>query len=104
MAVSESQTVAEMDAPSEAKLTSLRIEPLDDNQSALWDAFVLAHPKGTFFHRLGWKRVMQKTYGYEPRYFCAWRGKELVGIAPSFLVSSWITGHRLLSLPFAVYG
>ena len=104
MAVSESHTAVEISTPSESKLTPLRIAPLEENQFAAWEDFVLANPQSTFFHRLGWKRVMQKTYGYEPRYYSAWRGDKLTGIAPAFLVSSWITGRRLLSIPFAVYG
>lgn len=104
MAVSESHTVSELAEFANIKNTSVQVEPLNEKQAAAWDAFVSAHPQGAFFHLTGWKRVMEKTYGYEPRYFCAWRGDRLVGIAPSFLVSSWITGRRLLSIPFAVYG
>src|SRR5712692_9515876 len=88
----------------ESTATAIRIEPLTECSEGEWDRFVLAHPKGSFFHQLGWKRVMEKTYGYEARYFCATRGERITGIAPAILVSSWITGRRLLSLPFAVYG
>jgi len=104
MAVSESHAAIEIASASEPKPPSVHIAPLAENQSSQWEAFTVENPKSTFFHRLGWKRVMQKTYGYEPRYYGAWRGDKLTGIAPSFLVSSWITGRRLLSIPFAVYG
>src|SRR5690242_6548617 len=33
-----------------------------------WDRFVVENPKGTFFHQTAWKRVIEKTYGYEPFY------------------------------------
>jgi FemAB-related protein (PEP-CTERM system-associated) len=82
----------------------VRVLPLGERDSEEWDRFVLFHPRGTFFHQLAWKRVMEKTYGYKPYYFCARRGERITGIAPTFLVSSWITGRRLISLPFAVYG
>jgi FemAB-related protein (PEP-CTERM system-associated) len=69
-----------------------------------WDSFVLRHAKASFFHQTAWKRVMEKTYGYRPFYFYSERGGRITGIAPAFLVSSWVTGRILVSLPFAVYG
>jgi len=88
----------------DAPAMPVRVLPLAESDAAAWDQFAATHPKGTFFHQLGWHRVMQKTYGYTPYYFCAKRGERITGIAPSFLVSSWLTGRALLSLPFAVYG
>lgn len=76
----------------------------DDNMAESWDRFARAHPSGSFFHQVGWKKVMEKTYGYRPCYFYAHRAGEITGIAPVFLTSSWIAGKCLISLPFAVYG
>lgn len=47
---------------------------------------------------------MEKTYGYQPYYFFAERNAKVTGIAPAFLVSNWVSGRCLISLPFAVYG
>lgn len=69
-----------------------------------WDAFVKAHPKGSFFHQTGWKRVLEKTYGFEARYFYTHSSGRITGIAPAFLISNWISGRSLISIPFAVYG
>lgn len=104
MAPSESQAVLESDLSAEPNPQPVRVHAFTDSDQAAWDQFVLSHPKGSFFHQLGWKRVMEKTYGYKPYYFCAKRGERITGIAPSFLISSWITGRCLISLPFAVYG
>jgi hypothetical protein len=38
------------------------------------------------------------------RRFFAERDGQVTGIAPTFLVSSWLSGRCLISLPFAVYG
>jgi FemAB-related protein (PEP-CTERM system-associated) len=81
-----------------------RVHPLAPGDEAAWDQFVRLHPSSSFFHQTGWKRVMEKTYGYEPFYFYSKRGSKITGIAPVFLVSNWLTGRSLLSLPFAVYG
>jgi len=81
-----------------------RVLPLEKSDYPGWDRFVVSHPCATFFHQLAWKCVMEKTYGYEPYYFCCKRGDRITGIAPAFLVSNWMTGRCLISLPFAVYG
>jgi FemAB-related protein (PEP-CTERM system-associated) len=103
MPSSESQALPLLRATA-ASVLPVRIVALAECDAALWDDFVLSHPQGTFFHQLGWKRVMEKTYRYTPYYFCAKRGDRITGIAPSFLISNWLTGRCLISLPFAVYG
>ena len=82
----------------------IHVCPLEQSDTANWDSFVLSHPSGSFFHQSGWKRVMEKTYGYESHYLLAKRGDRITGIAPAFLVSNWMTGRCLISIPFAVYG
>jgi len=47
---------------------------------------------------------MEKTYGYRAFYFYAGQAGRITGIRAGILVSSWITGRLLVSLPFAVYG
>lgn len=86
------------------KAPDLRILPLDAKAEPQWDCYVQGHPHGSFFHQVGWKRVMEKTYGYKPFYFYIEHEGSIAGIAPSFLVSNWVTGPCLISLPFAVYG
>jgi FemAB-related protein (PEP-CTERM system-associated) len=82
----------------------IRLVALEERDVLAWDQFVEDHPEGSFFHQTGWKRVMEKTYNYKPFYFCTKRADRITGIAPSFLISNWATGKRLISLPFAVYG
>src|SRR5271166_4423464 len=82
----------------------VQIHSLTAEVEAQWDDFVQSHPKATFFHQIGWKKVMQATYGYRPFYFYAERDGRIAGIAPVFLISNWMTGRCLISLPFAVYG
>src|SRR5271166_4940025 len=82
----------------------VQIHSLTAEVEAQWDDFVQSHPKATFFHQIGWKKVMQATYGYRPFYFYAERDGQITGIAPVFLISNWMTGRCLISLPFAVYG
>ena len=82
-----------------------RIEPLAPGQEHLWDAFVRAHPHGTPFHLLAWKRTIETTFPYRAQYLCAFRADgALCGVLPLFLVDTFLTGKILLSSPFAVYG
>lgn len=102
MAATESTTTLP-EAKTEG-VSAVRVSCLDADAESLWDRYVFGHPEGTFFHQLGWKRVMESTYGYKPFYLCARRNEEITGIAPAFLTSNWVTGRCLMSLPFAVYG
>lgn len=69
-----------------------------------WDNFVRNQPHGTFFQLTGWKRVIEKTFGYRPRYLYAESDGQITAVAPLFSVSNWVTGSCLLSVPFGVYG
>lgn len=79
----------------------IRIGSLNKYKEREWDEFVLASERGTFFHLSGWKRVVHKTYGYQPRYFFSERNGKITGIAPLFSVSNWIVGRSLISVPLA---
>ncbi len=104
MATSEIQAALHCPSSSDCNGFPDRVLAFEESDCAEWDRFVVSHPRATFFHQLAWKRVMEKTYGYQPCYFCCKRGDRITGIAPAFLVSSWMTGRCLMSLPFAVYG
>ena len=55
--------------------------------------------KSTFFHQIGWKIVVENSYGLSPYYLVAKHGHEITGILPLFNVD-----NRLVSVPFAPYG
>lgn len=66
-----------------------------------WDEQLAHHPAATFFHGTAWPRVLHKTYGHEPVYFCRFSGGQLKQLLPVMEVSSPWTGRRGVSLPFA---
>src|SRR5258708_33419798 len=49
------------------------VHALSPDVSARWDRFVLERPGASFFHQVGWSRVIEKTFGYQPCYFYAER-------------------------------
>jgi CelD/BcsL family acetyltransferase involved in cellulose biosynthesis len=75
------------------------INPLTDTR---WDDLVACHPRSSAFHRRGWLEALQHTYGYEPLVLTsASAGEPLTDGIVACRVSSWLTGTRLVSLPFA---
>lgn len=75
------------------------IDPLSDSR---WDDLVACHPKSSAFHQRGWIEALARTYGYEPiALTTAAEGEPLTDGMVLCRVSSWITGTRMVSLPFA---
>lgn len=86
-------------------MTQIERLPLDDAPArAAWDAYVLAAPGATFFHRAGWQRALHQAFRHDTHYLRAMRGGRIVGVLPLAHVKSLLFGSALTSLPFAVYG
>jgi CelD/BcsL family acetyltransferase involved in cellulose biosynthesis len=67
-----------------------------------WDALVASHPGSSVFHRREWLQTLLDTYGYQPiAITSAEPGKPLSDGIAFCEVTSWITGKRLVSLPFS---
>jgi FemAB-related protein (PEP-CTERM system-associated) len=77
---------------------------MDSQTAAQWDAFVRAHPDGTFFHRAGWSSVASKSFGHRAHYLTARDGGAITGILPLIEIRSRIFGHALISTAFCVGG
>lgn len=80
------------------------VEFLTAEREAAWDSFVLAHPDGTFFHRAGWARVIEKSFGHRTPYLLARKGTEIQGVLPLTEIRSLLFGRSLISNAFCVYG
>jgi len=81
-----------------------RLQAGDRATAQRWDAFVLACPQATFFHRAGWLRMVEEVFRHRAYFLYAERAGEIVGVLPLGEVKSWLFGHSLVALPFAVYG
>jgi FemAB-related protein (PEP-CTERM system-associated) len=81
-----------------------RLHPEDAANNARWDAFVLACPDATFFHRAGWQRVLRETMRHDTHFLYAERDGAVVGVLPLAHVRSVLFGNSLVGLPFTVYG
>ena len=83
---------------------TLACRPLDAAGGAAWDAFVAAHPLGTFFHRAAWRGVIEQAFGHRTHYLMAERDGAVTGVLPLARVKSLLFGATLISVPFCVYG
>jgi FemAB-related protein (PEP-CTERM system-associated) len=83
-----------------------RLNPQDAGEAAAWDAFVLACPQATFFHRAGWQRILRQVFRHDTHYLMARSGGPqgpITGVLPLAHVNSMLFGNSLASLPFAAY-
>jgi FemAB-related protein (PEP-CTERM system-associated) len=90
--------------PAATMPTLERLAPGDTGHAAAWDAFVMACPQATFFHRAGWQRLLEEVFGHRTHYLCAVADNRITGVLPLAHVKSVLFGNALTSLPFAVYG
>jgi len=78
--------------------------PLSASDHEAWDAFVAAHPDGTFFHQVAWADIIRRAFGHTPHYLVAKRAGAVVGVLPLVHQRSLLFGQSLISVPFCVYG
>jgi CelD/BcsL family acetyltransferase involved in cellulose biosynthesis len=75
------------------------LNPLQDPR---WGALARSHPAASVFHSNGWLEALQRTYGYEPLvYTTNPPDASLNNAIVVCRVRSWLTGRRLVSVPFA---
>lgn len=55
----------------------------------------------TIYHTPAWRDTIVSTYGYRPIGLGCFEGERLTAVLPLMFVKSWLTGNRLVSLPFA---
>jgi FemAB-related protein (PEP-CTERM system-associated) len=77
---------------------------LQAQNAARWDGFVEGCPAATFFHRAGWKEVVERAFGYPTYFLYAEAGGRIRGVLPMGHIRSRLFGNALISTPFCVYG
>jgi lipid II:glycine glycyltransferase (peptidoglycan interpeptide bridge formation enzyme) len=76
-----------------------QLDPLNDPR---WMQFLQGHPHASVFHTPEWMEALRRTYGYEPVAFThSAPGAELQDAIVFCRVKSWLTGCRMVSLPFS---
>jgi FemAB-related protein (PEP-CTERM system-associated) len=83
---------------------AIQVKTLDDGAMRRWDAFVEAAPQATFFHRAGWKTVIERAFGHRCHFLYAERDGAITGVLPLAHVRSRLFSNALISTPFCSYG
>jgi Acetyltransferase (GNAT) domain len=83
-------------------MTPVALFGLDPLQDRRWDDLVARHPAASVFHTRGWLTALQRSYGYHPLAYSTSPPGAPLGDGVVFCrVDSWLTGRRLVSLPFS---
>ena len=88
----------------EPVLSIQRLPAGDPAAAQAWDAYVMACPQATFFHRAGWQHILNGVLRHDTYFLSAQRDGRTVGVLPLAHVNSWLFGNSLSSLPFTVFG
>lgn len=80
------------------------IRTLSDKDIERWEQFVEQCPDATFFHKAGWKKVLELAYGHQTHFLFAEQAGEIEGVLPLGHIKSFLFGNHLTSTPFCVYG
>ena len=80
------------------------VQRLDEASTARWDNFVQSCPDATFFHRAGWKYVIESSFGRRCYFLYAQRAGGICGVLPLVHIKSMLFGNSLVSTGFTVSG
>jgi hypothetical protein len=84
---------------SEYDMAIYQIDPISDPR---WAELLLRHPDASVFHSPGWLKALRDTYGYKCiALSCTPSDRPLSNGIVFAAVNSWLTGRRMVSLPFA---
>ena len=79
--------------------TIYSVDPLRDPR---WAQFVEKHPRASVFHTPGWLEALRRTYAYQPVALTTSAPDQALDNGLVFCrIDSFLTGRRLVSLPFA---
>jgi len=75
------------------------LNPLEDRR---WAELCQQSPSTSVFHSTGWLAALRQTYGYEPIVYTTCPPcKTLTNGMVFCRITSWLTGRRMISVPFA---
>jgi len=67
-------------------MASYHCEDLTDENKNDWDTFNNQCQRGSIYHTLSWKKVLELSFGYKSRYFLIYDGGKPVALCPCFEV------------------
>ena len=84
---------------SASRIGCYQVDPVQDPR---WADLLARHPRTSVFHTPAWLNALQRTYGYTPVVFTTSSPTGDLKNGWVFCeINSWLTGRRLISLPFS---
>lgn len=83
---------------------AMQVKTLATDGIERWDRFVESNSNGTFFHRAGWKEVVEQSFGHKCYFLYGEENGEIRGVLPLVHVKSRLFGSSLISTGFTVGG
>jgi Acetyltransferase (GNAT) domain len=84
------------------RVSSGRIFEIDPLRDSRWPGLIEKHSAASVFHSAEWLSALSSAYNYEPvAYTMCEPSAELASAVVFCKVKSWLTGSRLVSLPFS---
>ncbi len=71
---------------------------------AVWNTYVVSHPRGTLYHRFEWLPLIARVFGHHVLPLAMVSGDQVVGVFPLVHIQSRLFGRVLVSMPFVNYG
>ena len=79
-----------------------RVYEINPETDPRWRVLVESHPGATIFHTVEWLEALRRTYGYSATVFTTSPPESPLTNGVAFCrLNSWLTGSRLVSIPFS---
>lgn len=65
-----------------------------------WNDLILQMNGYSIFHSSQWAELLSGSYGYNPCYFVVEKEGVITAVFPMMIINSFITGRRIVSLPY----
>ncbi|MFZ3137469.1 MAG: FemAB family XrtA/PEP-CTERM system-associated protein [Thermodesulfovibrionales bacterium] len=76
-----------------------------NDDTAAWTSYVMDSPLSHCYHQVGWKNVIEQSFGHNTYYLLAENSSgKIKGILPLIHIKSNFFGNYMVSLPFFNYG
>lgn len=83
---------------------SMPIRLYRDEDCARWNDYVEHSSASNYYHHLGWKNVIENSFGHKTYYLLCEEGERIRGIFPLVHLNSLSFGSFLVSMPYFNYG
>jgi len=82
----------------------MKVSIINPSTDPRWDDFVDSQTQSTIYHTGAWARAIQDAYGFAAHYYAIEdEAGQIRAAIPFHLIKSWLTGNRMICLPYSDY-